>query len=192
MIDPEISEQPIDASARFRLADFTGRGYEKGRAIYLQIMWMIVSRSITMRWWCPNSIRLFILRLFGAKIGCGTKIRHDVKIHWPWKLEIGHDSWIGEGAWILNLEKVTVGSNTCISQEVFLCTGSHDRRSRTFEFDNGPISVGDSVWIAARATVLRGVIISDGVTVGAAALVARNISKSTVILAPESRTGIAP
>ena len=126
------------------------------------------------------------MRLFGAKIDRGVLLRHDVKIHWPWKLEIGADSWIGEGTWILNLEKVSIGSNTCVSQGVLLCTGSHDRRSATFEFDNAPITIGDSVWVAARATILRGVNVGDGTTIGANALVTRSIPAGSTILAPRA------
>jgi putative colanic acid biosynthesis acetyltransferase WcaF len=140
-----------------------------------------------MQWWCPNSLRTAILRKFGASLGEGVLIRHDVKIHWPWKLTVGEHSWIGEGSWILNLEPVTVGANTCISQGVLLCAGSHDRRSPTFEFDNAPIWIGDSVWIAARATVLRGVRIADGVTVGATALISRDVPAGATVLSPAAQ-----
>jgi putative colanic acid biosynthesis acetyltransferase WcaF len=174
------------AGARFTLRDFTGVNYDKGRSAPVQVLWMLMSRCVTMQWWCPNRLRVFILRAFGARIGAGTLIRHDVKIHWPWKLEVGQHSWIGETAWILNLEPVTIGSNTCISQGALLCTGSHDRFSPTFEFDNGPIAIGDSVWIATRATVLRGVRVSDGATVGATALVTTDVAEGATILAPRS------
>jgi acetyltransferase-like isoleucine patch superfamily enzyme len=79
---------------------------------------------------------VLVLRWFGAQIGTGTLIKHDVKIDWPWKLEIGNDTWIGESVWIINAEPVVIGSNTCISQAVVLCSGSHDIFSPTFEFDN--------------------------------------------------------
>ena len=72
----------------------------------------------------------------------------------------------------------------CVSQDVLLCTGSHDRRSPTFEFDNGPITVGDGVWIAARATVLRGVDVGARATVGAAALVTRDVPADATVTAP--------
>lgn len=137
-----------------------------------------------MRWWVPARVRVQILRAFGASIGDGVLIRHDVRIHWPWKLTVGDDSWIGEHAWILNLEPVTIGSNSCVSQGVLLCTGSHDPRSPTFAFDNAPITVGDSAWVAARATVLRGVTIGDGALVGAAALVTRDVAPGATVLAP--------
>jgi putative colanic acid biosynthesis acetyltransferase WcaF len=178
--------RPISRGQRFSLGDFTGENYSKGRPWPVQLLWMLVSRAVVMQWWCPNRLRVALLRAFGARIGTGTLIRHDVKIHWPWKLEIGQDTWIGESAWILNLEPVTIGSNTCISQGVLLCAGSHDRFSPTFEFDNGPIVVGDSVWIAARATVLRGVRVADGATVGATALVTGDVSEGATVLAPHS------
>ena len=89
--------------------------------------------------------------------------------------------------WVLNLERVTRGSNTCISQGVLICTGSHDRRSPTFEFDNAPIVIGDSVWVAARATVLRGTRIGDGVTIGATVVATGDVPPETTLLASEPR-----
>ncbi|MCZ8379288.1 DapH/DapD/GlmU-related protein [Mycobacterium sp. CPCC 205372] len=172
---------------RFDLASFTGDGYVKGRHISLQVLWMVASGVLTTRWWCPNSIRVGILRAFGADIGKGARIRHDVKIHWPWKLTIGEHSWVGERTWILNLEPVTIGANTVVSQGVFLCTGSHDQKSPTFEFDNGPIHIGDSAWVAAQATILRGVTIGDNATVGATALVTADVPPAATVLAPRAQ-----
>jgi hypothetical protein len=74
--------------------------------VIVQLLWMIVSDALTNRRWCPNSLRVKVLRAFGAQIGNGVLIRHNAKIHWPWKLEIGDYSWLGEEAWILNLENV--------------------------------------------------------------------------------------
>ncbi|WP_082983436.1 putative colanic acid biosynthesis acetyltransferase [Mycobacterium scrofulaceum] len=193
----QVSQQPGACSAtlpgeRFSLGGFTGENYDKGRPFPVQFLWMLVSRSVAMRWWCPNRLRLMILRGFGARIGPGTLIRHDVKIHWPWKLEIGHHTWIGESTWILNLEPVFIGSNTCVSQDVLLCTGSHDRFSPTFEFDNAPIVIGDSVWVATRATVLRGVHIADGATIGANAVVSRDVPQEAMVLPPRSNPKTNP
>ncbi|MGO4301329.1 putative colanic acid biosynthesis acetyltransferase [Leifsonia sp. RAF41] len=167
-----------------RLAGFTGAGYDKGRNPAVQAMWLLVSGLIVIRWWCPVPLRTAILRSFGATIGSGVLIRHGVKIHWPWKLTVGDDCWIGEGAWILNLEPVTLGHDVCISQDVLLCTGSHDRRSPTFEFDNAPIVVRDGAWVAARATVLRGCTIGRNAVVGATALVVSDVPDDGIVTAP--------
>ncbi|WP_237668881.1 DapH/DapD/GlmU-related protein [Rhodococcus sp. BS-15] len=169
------------------LAGFTGAGYDKGKPFHIQVLWMLTSGLLVTQWWCPNSIRLQILRMFGAQIGVGVSIRHRVRIHWPWKLAVGDHSWIGEDAWILNLEPVTIGTDTCISQAVLLCTGSHDRRSETFEFDNAPIVVGNRAWVAARATILRGVTIGHDATIGATALVTDDVDDGATVFAPSAR-----
>jgi putative colanic acid biosynthesis acetyltransferase WcaF len=69
---------------------------------------------------------------------------------------------------------------------VLLCTGSHDRRSPTFEFNNAPIRIEDGAWIAARATVLRGTSIGCNAVVGATALVTSDVAPNAVVLAPHA------
>lgn len=170
-----------------RLGEFRGDGYDKGRPAPVQVAWLAVWGTIGSRWWCPAGLRVAILRAFGATVGEGVVVRHRVRIHWPWKLTVGDHTWIGEGAWILNLEPVTLGSDVCISQDVLLCTGSHDASSPTFEYDNAPIVVEDGAWVAARATVLRGVRIGAGAVVGATALVTRDVPAGARVLAPRAQ-----
>lgn len=169
-----------------KLRDFTGAGYDVGRPVHIQALWLFVSGTLLQRWWFPARGRVAALRAFGAQIADGVLIRHRVRIHWPWKLTIGADSWLGEGVWILNLELVVIGANVCISQDVLLCTGSHDRRSPSFEFDNAPITVEDGSWVATRATratVLRGVTIGREGVVGATALVTADVAPHQRVLA---------
>lgn len=169
---------------RYDLAGFQGYGYDKGRNIVWQAIWVLISKYVIEQVWCPNRLRIWILRKFGAKIGAGALIRHGVQIHWPWKLVLGDNVWIGVDAWLLNLEHIIIESNVCVSQGVLLCTGSHDRSSPTFEFDNGPIIIEESSWIAARATILRGVTIGSNSLIGATALVVKNVPSGSRILAP--------
>lgn len=168
------------------LAGFTGQGYDKGRGKVWQIGWLATQSLLTYHWWCPVRLRVAVLRAFGAKIGKDVLLRHRVRIHWPWKLTVGDSCWVGEGAWLLNLEPITIGKNVCVSQEVLLCTGSHDYRSPTFEFDNGPIVIEDGAWVAARATVLRGVRIGQGSVVGAGALIVKDVQQGHVCRAPRA------
>ncbi|MFJ4209292.1 DapH/DapD/GlmU-related protein [Paenarthrobacter sp. NPDC089675] len=166
-----------------KLSGFTGVGYDKGRGLLWQAAWFAVQNLVFRAWWCPSPLRVRILRIFGASIGQGVIIRHGVTVHWPWKLVVGDNVWIGVDAWILNLEPVTVGSDCCISQGVLLCTGSHSFDSPTFEFDNAPISIGDGTWIGARATILRGVDVGRGALVGASALVVKDVPAGVKVLA---------
>ncbi|MEW1878599.1 DapH/DapD/GlmU-related protein [Rhodococcus sp. NPDC080181] len=166
-----------------RLGSFTGTGYTKGRNVVVQVAWLAISSTVFTQWWCPNRLRILILRLFGASIGTGVIIRHQVIIHWPWKLSIGNNTWVGQQAWLLNLEPITIGHDVCISQGAFICTGSHDRRSRSFEFDNAPVVIGDGAWVAARAIVLRGVSVGNNATIGAGTVVHESIKDREIVFA---------
>jgi putative colanic acid biosynthesis acetyltransferase WcaF len=175
---------------RRSLAGFTGAGYEKGRGRAWQAAWQLASSILVMPWFVPVRLRIAVLRAFGARIGEGVNFRAGVRVHWPWKLRIGDHSWIGERVWILNLEPVTIGGDVCVSQDVFLCTGSHDHRSPTFEFDNAPITIQDGAWVAARATVLRGVTVGADAVIGATALVTADVAPGATVLAPRAQTRV--
>jgi putative colanic acid biosynthesis acetyltransferase WcaF len=173
-----------------RLSEFTGYGYDKGRPKHIQALWVVASAFLVERIWCPSPVRVALLRLFGAHIGRGVILRNGVRVHWPWKLSIGNDTWIGVDAWLLNLEPITIGDNVCISQGALLCTGSHDADSHSFEYDNAPIRVMDGAWIAARAVVLRGVTVGQCALVGAAALVVSDVPDGTRALAPKAQINV--
>lgn len=179
---------PTDAGAGGRagversLRGFTGAGYDKGRPLLVQAAWFVVLSLVFVKWWFPARWRPALLRAFGARIGQRVVIRHRVRVHWPWKLDVGDDVWIGEDAWLLNLENITIGSDACVSQGALLCTGSHRRLSPTFEFDNGPITLEPGAWVAARAVVLRGVTVGRGSVVGAAAVAHRDVGPGAVLM----------
>lgn len=171
---------------RRRLATFTGHGYTKGAGSAKCALWVALGQPLQSLALCPPSLRVRLLRAFGAEIGPGVLIRHDVRIHWPWKLSVGSNSWIGVGAHLLNLEPIRIGDDVCISQEALLCTGSHRADDPAFEFDNAPITVRDGAWVATRATVLRGVTIGTDCVVGSTALVTEDVADGTTVLAPRA------
>ena len=72
--------------------------------------------------------------MFGAKIGNGVILKPKIFIKFPWKLEIGNNTWIGEKVWIDNIETVSIGDDCCVSQGVYFCTGNHDFKKETFDF----------------------------------------------------------
>lgn len=116
----------------------------------------------------PSMLKVFMLRLFGAKVGIGLIIKPRVNIHMPWKLSIGNNVWIGEEASILNFENVTVGNDVCISQRAYICGGNHDYRNPSMPYRNGQITLMDGCWIGATSFIGPNVIvgIDSVVTVG--------------------------
>lgn len=104
-----------------------------------------------------SKVKIFFLRLFGAKIGQNVLIKPGVNIKYPWFLKIGNYSWIGENVWIDNLCEVTIEDNVCISQGAMLLTGNHDYKKVSFNLILGKIHLETGVWIGAKSIVAPGV-----------------------------------
>jgi putative colanic acid biosynthesis acetyltransferase WcaF len=113
--------------------------------------------------WIPGARhRRTILRIFGAKLGKGVNIKPGVKIKMPWRLEVGDYSWVGEDVWIDNMAPVTIGNHCCLSQSVYLCTGSHDWQAPGFDLITGPITICDKAWLGAKSMIGPGVTVGEG------------------------------
>lgn len=104
-----------------------------------------------------SSLKIFMLRLFGAAIGKGVNIKPSVNIKFPWKLKLGNYVWIGENVWIDNLGMVDIKENACISQGAILLCGSHNYKSTSFDLIIGDIILEEGVWIGADALVTGGI-----------------------------------
>lgn len=163
--------------SRIRLKDFEpsinldrGAGRIKEMFWYLTKMFFFLSAFPY-----PSILKVRLLRLFGAKAGHGVIIKPRVNIHMPWKLEIGDDVWIGEEVFILNFEKVTIGSNVAISQRAFLCCGNHDYRSPAMLYRNAPITLEDGAWVGASSFVGPDVTIGVDTVVAAGSVVTRSL-----------------
>lgn len=126
-------------------------------------------------------LRRFLLRCFGAKVGPRVNCYGSSHIYFPWNLEIGEDSAIGEDTLIYNLGRVTIGARTTISQRAHLCAGTHDYKQASLPLLKPPIVVGDNVWICADAFIGPGRQIGDGAVVGARAVVVRDVQAWSVV-----------
>lgn len=104
-----------------------------------------------------SKLKFILLQLFGAKISQGVLFKPAINIKYPWLLEVGDYSWIGENVWIDNLVKVKIGKNVCLSQGAMLLTGNHNYKKETFDLMVGEIILEDGVWIGAQAVVCPGV-----------------------------------
>lgn len=134
-----------------------------------QIIWLLVNvvffkSSLPY----PSFIKVFVLKLFGCKIGQGITLKPNINIKYPWKLSIGDHSWIGEGVWIDNLVEIEIESNVCISQGAYLLTGNHDYKKSTFDLITGTIVIKKGAWVGAKSVVCPNVVLGSHsiVTVG--------------------------
>ena len=158
--------------SRVRLKDFDASGFNRGAGKGKEICWYLFKMVFFLSAFpFPNFVKIKLLRLFGAKIGVGVTIKPRVNIHFPWKLEIGNDVWIGEEVFILNFEKAIIGNNVCVSQRAFLCGGNHDFKQPSMPYRNGTINLLDGAWVGASCFVGPGVTIGIDTVVTAGSIV---------------------
>jgi putative colanic acid biosynthesis acetyltransferase WcaF len=164
------------------LATYDNSDFDRGAPRWKEALW-VATRCLFFQnplpW--PSSWRAALLRAFGAKIGVGAVIRANVNISHPWRLTLGDHVWIGEDVGILSLAQVTIGSNVCISQRAYLCTGSHDFRREDFKLKVAPIMVGDGSWIAAMTFIAPGVEIGSGAVVAAGSVVFKKVAPASFV-----------
>lgn len=126
-----------------------------------QFLWYFTSVIFLKSALMPVSLVLvFLLKLFGAKIGRDVRIKPGIHIKYPWKLEIGDHSWLAD-CYIENLDWVHIGKNCCISQKATLITGNHNYKKAGFDLMVQPITLEDGVWIGAGSMVGPGVLASS-------------------------------
>jgi putative colanic acid biosynthesis acetyltransferase WcaF len=122
-----------------------------------------------------SSLKIWLLRKFGAKVGRGVTVKPNVNIKYPWLLKVGDHVWIGEGVWIDNLTSVTIGDHVCLSQGALLLTGNHNYKKNTFDLITGPITLEDGVWIGAKSVVCPGVRCSSHSVLAVGSVAAKDL-----------------
>ena len=177
MTDPSDEQSPsgVDLSA------YDNSWYVPGASSLKRLLWFFVNALVMQSRINPSSaLRVFFLQLFGAKIGVDAVIKPGVNVKYPWHLQIGDQVWIGENVWLDSLAQIEIGSNVCISQGAYLCTGNHDWGDPHFGLIVKPITVEDGVWIGARATILPGVILASHCVAAAGSVVNKNLEFYTI------------
>jgi putative colanic acid biosynthesis acetyltransferase WcaF len=144
------------------LSSYNNYPFHPGSNALKRIIWFYINALFLKTSLLPSSsFKVFLLRLFGARIGTGVIIKPGVNVKYPWHLTIGNHTWIGENAWIDSLVPITIGNSVCISQGAVLLTGNHNYKSPSFDLITKGIILEDGVWIGACAIVNPGVVASS-------------------------------
>lgn len=156
-----------------RLDLYSQSQYSRGRNGIIVLLWWFIQGTV-FRWSLQPMYgwRNWLLRLFGADIAKGVKIRASARFTYPWKVKVGEYAWIGDHAELYSLDTITIGRHCVVSQNSYLCTGSHKMDDPAFSLVIKPIIVEDGAWIASD------VFVYPGVTIGTMAVAA---ARSTVL-----------
>jgi putative colanic acid biosynthesis acetyltransferase WcaF len=176
MVESNAPRQSIDLSA------FDASALDRQRSRPFEVLWWLfklVFIQSAFPW--PPRLKRLILIAFGAQVGRGVNLRPGINIHFPWKLKLGENVWIGDRCTILNLEPVTMHSNSALAHEVYVAAAGHDIRSPNFSYANKPIVIHSGAWVGTRAYIGPGVTIHEHAVVAAGSVVSKDVAAWEVV-----------
>ena len=143
------------------------------------LVWILFARpfprSTAMFW------KIFLLRLFGAKIHKTANVYSSVKVYAPWNLEMHAYSCLAPEVDCYNVDKIIIGAHSTVSQKSYLCAASHDVSKSANPLITAPIIIEDQVWIGASVFIGMGVLVGQGAVVGATSSVYKNINTWEIV-----------
>ncbi len=143
------------------------------------LVWGIFARPIPRSLF--NSWKLFLLRLFGAKVHKKSVVYSSARIYMPWNLEMEEYSCIAPEVDCYNAALVKIGKHSTVSQKSYLCTATHDIEKSDNPLVTKPIIIEDQAWIAADVFIGPGVTIGQGAVVAARSVVVKDVEPWTVV-----------
>lgn len=113
------------------------------------------------------------------------------------KLIIGNRTVIGEYSHITCVNKLVIGDDVLTGRFVLISDNNHGTPGVKEELcippakrilsSKGPITIGNSVWIGDRATILGGVTIGDGAIIAAGSVVTKDIPAGAIVVGNPGR-----
>lgn len=149
-----------------------------GRFLW-SITWALLARPLPRS--VGNTWKIFLLRLFGAKVHRKSKVYSNAKIYMPWNLEMHEYSCLAPEVDCYNVAKIIIGAHVTVSQKSYLCSASHDVSKKSNPLITAPIVIEDQAWIGASAYIGMGVTIGQGAVVGATASVYKDVTPWTIV-----------
>lgn len=128
-----------------------------------------------------HSIRNFIYKLFGVKIGKNSYLHMRTRFFYPPGVKIGNGTIIGDNCLLDGRAQLLIGSNVDIASDVMIYNSEHNIHSEKFEPIEEPVEIGDYVFIGPRAIILPGVKIGRGAVVAAGAVVTKNVADFEIV-----------
>lgn len=105
-------------------------------------------------------------------------------------IEIGNNSCIGDFSHITAINSIKIGNNVRMGKNVLISDNAHGASdpslldiapNRRPLYSKGEVVIGNNVWIGEKACILPGVHIGNGVIVGAASVVTKDMPDFAVV-----------
>lgn len=128
-----------------------------------------------------HSVRKFIFRIFGVKIGKNSFIHMRTRFFNPAGITIGNGTIVGDACFLDGRAPLKIGDNVDIATGVMIYNSEHDVHSQDFKPIEESVEIGDYVFIGPRAIILPGVKIGKGAIVAAGAVVTSSVKDFEIV-----------
>lgn len=141
------------------------RAFEGGRGLRLQ-GWTAINRQ-------PGA---------QVRLGKGVRLYRGVHLYLDSPeavISIGDRTYVNRRTELVSKASVTVGADCAVSWDVCILDTDYHRLDGAP--NTAPITIGDRVWIGARATILKGVTVGDGAVIAAGAVVTKDVPAGALV-----------
>jgi len=133
--------------------------------------------------WLPDlqpvlRLRGFLLRPAFKSCGRNLLVSRRVTINFPSRMEIGNDVCLATGCWLHAWGGIVLEDETMVGPYAVLVTGDHTQIDGSYRFGLSrvaPIRLCCGSWVAAHATVTKGVVIGPGALLAANSVATRDV-----------------
>ncbi len=121
-------------------------------------------------------------KVLGFNRFVGWPMHHTSRVVKPGNVKLGKRSFPGwsQGCYIQAKNGITIGHNLRMGPNVGLISANHSADDYDVWVGDGPITIGDNVWIGMGAVVLPGVTIGDNVVIAANSVVNRDVPSNCI------------
>ena len=149
------------------------RRSKSGNMRVLQYLWFHFISVATS--WLPDlrpvlRLRGFLLRPSFGSCGRNLQVSRHVTINFTNRLEIGSDVFLATGCWLHARGGIVLEDEVQLGPYAVLVSGDHTQIDGSYRFgpsNLAPIRICQGSWIAAHATVTKGVIVGRGALLAA-------------------------
>jgi acetyltransferase-like isoleucine patch superfamily enzyme len=152
----------------------------------LQYLWFHFITMATS--WLPDLcpvlwLRGFLLQPSFKRCGANLQVARHVNVNFTNRLEIGNDVFLATGCWLHARGGIALEDEVQLGPYSVLVSGDHTKLDGSYRFgpsNLGPIRIGRGAWIAAHATVTKGVFIGRGALLAANSVATRDVPPFTL------------
>lgn len=130
-----------------------------------------------------NSFKIAIKRKSKLIIGKGFRTRNNVsfRIYNKGKVIIGDNCFCNDGCSFNCQEKIEIGNNVIMGQNVMIFDQDHDYKNDINNFVTKSVTIGNNVWIGANVIILKGSKIGNNVVIGAGTIIKGEIEDNKIV-----------